>query len=297
MSPLAVRTLGSADEPALRRFLRPRTETSMILLNNLAEKGVVDDGQPFSGAYAAAFEHGEVIAVAAHYWNGKLVLQAPQALADVCAAALASSGRPLTGALGPEPQVLEALRALDIDDADLLILDREILFTLDLRDLVPPKPLVVGALRGRRIRPRDMDLAIDWLAAYYVELAREADGPELRARCRELIDASLRQGRSWLLEADGATVSISSFNAVSEDTVQIGGVWTPPELRGRGYARAAVAASLLDVRAEFARRAILFTGDDNRPAQRAYAALGFRPIGRYCIALLQPPRAQPGAGG
>ena len=68
----------------------------------------------------------------------------------------------------------------------------------------------------------------------------------------------------------------------------MGGVYTPSESRGRGYARAVVAAALLDVRAEGAGDAILFTDDDNQAAQTAYRAIGFRPIGDYRIVLVQP---------
>ena len=71
--------------------------------------------------------------------------------------------------------------------------------------------------------------------------------------------------------------------------MQIGGVWTPPSLRSRGYGRAAVAASLLDARAEGVRVAILFTGKGNVPACRAYEALGFQVIGDYRLVLLKEP--------
>jgi uncharacterized protein len=49
----------------------------------------------------------------------------------------------------------------------------------------------------------------------------------------------------------------------------------------QGLARCAVAASLLDVRDEGVELAILFTGDDNVPAQRAYGALGFERVGDF----------------
>ena len=64
-------------------------------------------------------------------------------------------------------------------------------------------------------------------------------------------------------------------------------VWTPPELRSQGYGRAAVAASLLAVQEEGVHTAILFTGEENIPAQKAYEALGFRHIGDYRITLLK----------
>lgn len=66
--------------------------------------------------------------------------------------------------------------------------------------------------------------------------------------------------------------------------VQVGGVYTPPALRSRGYARCAVAGSLLAARAEGAERAILFT--NNPAAVRAYEALGFARIGEYALVLL-----------
>ncbi len=61
------------------------------------------------------------------------------------------------------------------------------------------------------------------------------------------------------------------------------------ELRRRGYGRCVVAASLLDARAQGVEKAILFTGESNLAAQRAYTALGFRHIGDYRLLLLQSP--------
>jgi predicted GNAT family acetyltransferase len=60
-------------------------------------------------------------------------------------------------------------------------------------------------------------------------------------------------------------------------------VYTPPELRGRGFARAAVAASLLEARAEGAARAVLFTSSG--AAARAYEALGFVRAGSFGLVL------------
>ena len=71
------KTLSLGDEPALERFLEPRATESMFLRSNARMAGLVDRGEPFQGTYVAAVEHGRVIAVAAHFWNGMLILQAP----------------------------------------------------------------------------------------------------------------------------------------------------------------------------------------------------------------------------
>lgn len=89
-----------------------------------------------------------------------------------------------------------------------------------------------------------------------------------------------------LTDAGGMPLSMATHNARVPDTVQIGGVWTPGPLRGRGYARAAVAGALLAARDDGATTGVLFTGALNEPARRAYLALGFRRIGDYGIVLL-----------
>ncbi len=92
-------------------------------------------------------------------------------------------------------------------------------------------------------------------------------------------------GSAWLVEHHGVPVSFSGFNARLPDVVQIGGVFTPPALRSRGWARAAVASQLAAVIVEGVSRAILFTGEDNPAGQRAYQAIGFRAIGDYGLLL------------
>jgi predicted GNAT family acetyltransferase len=69
------------------------------------------------------------------------------------------------------------------------------------------------------------------------------------------------------------------------DIVQLGGVYTPAELRGRGYAKCSVAGSLLAAREGGATRAVLFT--QNPSAARSYEAVGFRALGQYGLVLLR----------
>jgi len=57
-----------------------------------------------------------------------------------------------------------------------------------------------------------------------------------------------------------------------------------PPLRGRGYARCAVAGSLLEARADGARRAILFTS--NTSGRARVRTLGFTRAGEYGLLIL-----------
>jgi predicted GNAT family acetyltransferase len=73
--------------------------------------------------------------------------------------------------------------------------------------------------------------------------------------------------------------------SLSESAGQLGGIYTPPDLRGRGYAKAAVAGSLMAARDRGASRAVLFT--NNPSAARSYEAVGFKRLGGYGLALFK----------
>jgi predicted GNAT family acetyltransferase len=284
-----IRTLKPGDEAALEAFLLPRVESSMFLIGNMRAAGVTDRGQAYEGTYAAAFEDREIAGVVAHYWNQNLVLQAPAHLNALWRAAVKASERPIKGLLGPDDQVSVVEEALDIDDSNAQLDETEKLYDLKLDELAVPGSLGSAKVTGRRIEARDLDLVTAWRIAYACETLGEEDGPQLRARCQASIERSIEEQRTWVVEDQGVPVACSSFNAVIQEAVQIGGVWTPPELRRRGYGRAVVAASLLDARAEGATKAILFTAEDNIAAQKAYVALGFRQVGSYRMLLLRSP--------
>ncbi len=289
METSGIRVLRSGDEAALEAFLLPRVESSMFLIGNMRAAGLEDRAQIYQGTYAARLEDGEIVGVVAHYWNQNLVLQAPVDLAALCGKAIRASGRPVHGIVGPASQVGEARAALRVDDSNVQIDETEKLYSLELADLVVPQSLASGQVRARRVEPGDVDLLTEWRAGYAVEAMGAVDGPQLRRQSRLMVERSLRERRTWVLEGGCRPLACSSFNTAIEEAVQVGGVWTPPHLRSRGYARAVVAASLLDARAEGATKGVLFTGEDNIPAQKAYEALGFRHVGDYRILLLRSP--------
>ena len=94
-----------------------------------------------------------------------------------------------------------------------------------------------------RSRPRPLGLRLRGRGA-----RRRAVTPEEERRA--LAEFVPSPTRWWVLDVDGKAVARSIGSPPRlPDAVQIGGVYTPPQLRGRGYARAVVAGSLLDARA------------------------------------------------
>jgi RimJ/RimL family protein N-acetyltransferase len=286
----SIRILTPGDEALLDAFLRPRIASSMILLSNLRAAGLHDRGERFEGTYAVVFEANAPIGVVAMYWNGNAILQAPPAhAAALCKAAMGASGRALAGMLGPAAQVAGALGGLGIEPGALRLDSVEGLFELSLDRVRVPTALADGTIRVRAAAPEDLELLAKWRSAYMIEALYEPDTPQLYADSLEAERRGITDGHIWLAQHDGRPAATTGFNAVTREAVQVGGVYTPPELRGRGYARAAVAQSLLDMRMLGIERSLLFTGDDNPAAQRAYQAIGFQRIGDYRIAMLAEP--------
>lgn len=280
-----VRAIAKGDEPELDRYLAAHADTAMFLRSNLLAAGLVDEGKPYQGAWFGAFDGLRIVAIAVHGWNGIVLVQAESDAhgAELGLAARAAvdttreRGREVTGIIGPFAQVGTTRTALELDRRKAGLEGKEYLFALDLAKLVLPR----GAIGVRPTVDDDMELCAAWRVDYCQE-AMSMSLEESRARSLSDVERTHRRGDSFLLEDAGKTpVSYSAFNARLPDAVQIGGVWTPRELRGKGYARAVVAGSLVLARAVGVTRATLFTGEWNTPAQKAYEALGFERLGDY----------------
>src|SRR5215471_2654398 len=89
-------------------FLQSYADTSMFLRSNAYSAGLVYHGEKLQAVYVAAEQNGQIAGLAAHAWNGMLLVQAPEFLEDVVRTCVESSGRPVTGITGPLDQVRRA---------------------------------------------------------------------------------------------------------------------------------------------------------------------------------------------
>ncbi len=252
----SVRRLADGDEAAVESFLREHAASSMFLRSNLRRVGFVDRGEPYQGAYFGAFDGAAITGVAGHFWNGMILVQAPGAVERLAAETVAASGRRILGISGQADQVTRTRRALGGGDIEI-----------------------------RRPDDQELGLLADWSAAFHREALGFADGAELRRNCRDQITRLQLERAQFVLVVSGEPVAYAAFNATLPDIVQLGGVWTPPEQRGRGYGRAVVAGALLTARSVGVRHAVLFTDTSNGPAQAAYRSLGFERVGDYGLVI------------
>jgi GNAT superfamily N-acetyltransferase len=291
---MELRVLTARDEERLETFLAAHRDTSMFLRSNARRAGLVYEGAAFQALYVAAFEGDRLAGVSAHAWNGLMLIQAPEgpaAVETIVRACAERSGRKVTGFSGPRDQVTVARATLGLADAPAAVDGCEWLYAMDLADIVVPPALQRGAIACRPPRPDERDLLCDWRFAYDIETLGSPDSEETRQRSTAFLDTQIADGDVWVAidtaatAAPDAPVSLAAFNATLPDIVQPGGIYTPPALRGRGYAKAAVAHSLLIARERGASRAVLFTG--NPSAARSYEGIGFRRTGDYSLLLLR----------
>lgn len=287
MNDYQIKILTPRDQGRLEQFLSQHVETSMFLLSNLRATGIKDGDAPYQGTYYALFERGSITGVIAHYWNGVIISQAKDRIEQLTETLTRTKKRAIKGILGPASQV-ERIRSVARIDNSLVQMDEpEILFALELSQLKIPDSLASGEFIGRLMMIEELDLVSEWAKDYAIETLGEADSSELRRSVRLETERYLTEDRTWILEHGGIPVARSAINAALAEIIQIGGVWTPPEFRGRGYGRAVVAATLIAAREKGVKTAILFTGNTNVNARKVYTSLGFKKIGDFRIVLLR----------
>jgi predicted GNAT family acetyltransferase len=129
----------------------------------------------------------------------------------------------------------------------------------------PPRP-AAGTLRAPTAGERA--LVVGWLRAFNDEVRVGIGEPE------QLLSDRVTQGGVFLWD-DGRPVSLVGCSPAVNRVARVAPVYTPPELRGRGYAGTAVAAlsrRLLDGEAD---RCMLYTDLANPTSNKIYAEVGY----------------------
>ena len=269
-----------ADRAEVVAFLRRHLPIAMFPLANLHRHGMAG-GHPRAMAFWLRKDRGAITDAAAISDAGFLFPVCPtHPWADLRAA---MQGSRVAAILGEAGQVTGLRAAFGLTDAAGHA-TTEPHYDLPLADLVMPE---VAGLTLHPLADAPRDLVIRWRHAYLVEtmLGQEAN---VDATAIKDIDSYLAADSHRVLFDGDTPVAMTGFNAVLPDAVQIGGVYTPPQLRARGLARRAVALHLAQARAAGVTRAILFAA--SAAASTAYQAIGFRRIGTFAIVLHAEPQ-------
>jgi hypothetical protein len=260
-------------------FLATREAEHNLLLGITATLTASPDVYREPPYLAAVYEGDQAVLVALRTppWNlvlsevdrpaavGLLVEDAAQDLARRRPAAT------LRGVLGPVEHAAEFARCWSerTGQAARLALEERI---FRLTRVIPPRP-IAGRLRAAGAADRELLLA--WLRAF----SAEALGDDDPGDPGQLVERWLAGGaRAAYLWDDGGPVSLAAVGGPTPHGCRVGPVYTPPELRSRGYASACVAAATqlqLDRGRQFV---FLFTDLANPTANHIYEAIGYEPV-------------------
>lgn len=140
-------------------------------------------------------------------------------------------------------------------------------------DAVIPVSGVPGSLR--RATEADRPLLEEWLAAFFAE-AVPGEAGSVAAWVAEALGFTTRGVYLW--EVEGKPVSLAGHSGPTPNGMRIGPVYTPPRLRGHGYASAVTAALSQLLLDEGRRFCFLFTNLANPTSNKIYQAIGYRPV-------------------
>jgi RimJ/RimL family protein N-acetyltransferase len=218
-------------------------------------------GRDASGAVAAAFMHTPPFPL-------HVAVAAPGEARDL-AARLAAEGNALPG-IGGRREPAEAFRDEWVTRTGARATTEMDVGAFDL----PQRPRPPFDVRGqyRLAEPAELPLVDAWAQDFSDAIGHPGGGraPSLRA--------ALDAGRVGFWVDGRRPVSMAHASPASGGVTRISGVWTPPALRGRGYASGVVAA-LSNERMDAGERCMLFTDLANPTSNKIYQAMGYRRVG------------------
>jgi predicted GNAT family acetyltransferase len=154
-------------------------------------------------------------------------------------------------------------------------------------DRVQPVPAAPGSWRDAT--RDDEALLVDWFVAFATEVLEEDDPGRDEAKHGVSERLGARDGGFAIWEDEGRPVSMSGWGGPTPNGIRIGPVYTPPELRGRGYATSLVAEQsqwLLDSGRAFC---FLFTDMANPTSNAIYRRIGYAQVAESAMVAFSRP--------
>jgi uncharacterized protein len=212
-----------------------------------------------------------------------LILATPRDL-EALPALVEAIADELPGVVGAHPEVDEFVRLWGArHTVTPRVLREQGIYALE---TVQPVPRPSGGTR--EATREDRPLLLDWSIAFGEEVLEEEDPGRVEAV--NMVDHRLgtSDGGFLLWEDGGAVVSIAGWGGPTPNGIRIGPVYTPPELRGRGYATALTAElsqRLLDGGRRFC---FLFTDLANPTSNAIYERIGYVRVAESAMVAFEP---------
>jgi uncharacterized protein len=131
--------------------------------------------------------------------------------------------------------------------------------------------------RAREAVLADRELVLDWLRAFEAEaLPEEAPHLDLEASFERRVQSDAAGFALW--EDEGGPVSLCGYGGRTPHGTRIGPVYTPPELRGRGYGSAVTARVTKEQLDSGRDYCFLYTDLSNPTSNKIYMDIGYERV-------------------
>jgi predicted GNAT family acetyltransferase len=183
--------------------------------------------------------------------------------------------------LAEETSALELPGVVGCDDTATWFVDRAVALGLAFMNPIPQQIYALGDRpnypgapgHARPVSAEDAALFADWMTVFRGEVS-----PHDPVIPRERLEKAASAGHYLFWVVDGQPVSMAGIVRRTRHSGAIAPVYTPPPLRGRGYAGSVTAAVVERVFAEGKTVACLYTDLRNPFSNRCYAKIGFKPV-------------------
>jgi len=216
-------------------------------------------------------------------WRGANLMPVgadPGQMADFARLAVKRGGRPAS-IVGPVEVVLALWDHLRADwGQPRRVFAGQLLMELVGPPLILPDPWVKVATTDQL-----EEVAFAAVAMFTEELGFPPPDPggAYRRHVAHLVDQGAVYVRTGM---DGQSIEFKAdLGAVLADQAQIQGVWTRPDRRGQGLAKAGMAAVVQAAGGRGIKAVSLYVNEFNRAAVAAYHAVGFRQIGTFATVM------------
>jgi len=130
--------------------------------------------------------------------------------------------------------------------------------------------------RPRSVLDADRRLVLEWVQAFARETFDDVDPKAAERQVVARVDRGAGGFALW--EHEGRPVSLVGWGGETPNGMRIGPVYTPPDLRRRGYASALTASVSAKLLAAGRRFCFLYTDLENETANRIYGEIGYEPV-------------------
>jgi uncharacterized protein len=214
------------------------------------------------------------VALRTHPFNLVLAQPSDDAALDALVDRLLHERQALPGVVAAIPELEAFVGAWTSENA----LDATRVLRHGIYELREVLPLPAAPGNARPVTPEDRDQVIPWVVAFAEEALPGDNDAERQIRFTESRLAATDDAGLWFWEDGGRPVSISGYGGATPNGMRIGPVYTPPELRGRGYATTLVAEQSRWLLGTGRSVCFLYADLDNPTSNAVYRRIGYRMI-------------------